>query len=112
MTLVKLCELDDIGEMEARGFVGRVDGKQRNIFAVRKAGNYYVYLNQCPHNGSLIDHIQGKFFNVDGTLLRCGMHGALFEIEDGNCIDGPCSGKSLTPVLSQAREDGLYIEET
>ena len=112
MTLVKLCELDDIDDLEARGFVGRVDGKQRNIFAVRKAGAYYVYLNQCPHAGALIDHIQGKFFNGDGTQLRCGMHGALFQIEDGECVDGPCIGKSLTPLPSVTKEDGLYIEES
>lgn len=112
MPLVKLCDLNDIGEMEAKGFVGRVDGKQRNIFAVRKDGSYFVYLNHCPHAGALIDHIQGKFFSGDGSLLRCGMHGALFQIEDGECVDGPCLGKSLTPVPSQTQEDGLYIEET
>jgi nitrite reductase/ring-hydroxylating ferredoxin subunit len=112
MTLVKLCELEDIADREAKGFIGRVDGKQRNIFAVRKADNYYVYLNHCPHAGALIDHIQGKFFNGDGTLLRCGMHGALFQIEDGACTDGPCMGKGLTPVPSEAKADGLYIEET
>lgn len=112
MTFVKLCELDDIADMEAKGFVGRVDGKQRNIFAVRKADTFYVYVNQCPHAGALIDHIQGKFFSGDGSQLRCGMHGALFQIENGECTDGPCLGKSLTPLPSEAKEDGLYIEET
>ncbi len=112
MAQVKLCDLDDISELEAKGFVGRVDGKQRNIFAVRKADTYYVYVNQCPHAGALIDHIQGKFFNGDGSLLRCGMHGALFQVEDGKCVDGPCSGDSLTQVPSEAKPDGLYIEET
>ena len=112
MPLVKLCAPDEIADMQAKGFIGRVDGKQRNIFAVRKNGAYFVYVNQCPHAGALIDHIPGKFFNGDGSLLRCGMHGALFQIEDGVCVDGPCSGKSLQPIASEVRADGLYIEET
>jgi nitrite reductase/ring-hydroxylating ferredoxin subunit len=112
MTLAKLCDLEDIGEGEAKGFVGRVEGKQRNIFAVRKDGNYIVYLNFCPHAGALLDHIQGKFFNGDGTLLRCGMHGALFRIEDGEGVDGLCVGDQLTKLPSETKEGGLYIEET
>lgn len=112
MNFVRICALDDIGEMEAKGYIGRIDGKQRNIFAVRKDGTYFVYINKCPHAGALIDHIQGKFFNGDGTLLRCGMHGALFRIEDGECVDGLCLGKSLTPIRSEIRDDGLYVEES
>ena len=112
MTFVKICELDDIGDMEAHGFIGRIEGKQRNIFAVRKDGAYYVYVNKCPHAGALIDHIQGKFFTGDGTQLRCGMHGATFRIEDGECTEGLCLGQSLTPMRSETRDDGLYIEES
>ena len=112
MPFVKLCDRDAIGDGEAKGFIGVVAGKQRNIFAVRKADDWFVYLNQCPHAGALIDHIQGRFFNGDGSLLRCGMHGALFRIEDGACVDGPCLGKSLTPLPCDVRDDGLYVEES
>lgn len=112
MTLVKLCDLNDIADNEAKGFVGRVDGKQRNIFAVRKGDAYLVYLNCCPHAGALIDHIPGKFFNGDGTLLRCGMHGALFRIEDGECVDGLCVGKKLARLPSETNEDVLYLDES
>jgi nitrite reductase/ring-hydroxylating ferredoxin subunit len=112
MTLTKICDLEDIGDGEAKGFVGHVEGKQRNIFAVRKGADYLVYLNFCPHAGALLDHIQGKFFNSDGTLLRCGMHGAVFRIEDGECVDGICVGEQLTRLPSETKEDGLYLEES
>ncbi len=29
---------------------------------------------------------------------ECGQHGALFEIETGQCVDGPCEAKSLEPI--------------
>lgn len=101
----------DLAEMEARGYVGRVAGMQRNIFAVRRDGEIYVYLNQCPHAGSLIDHIPGKFFAPDEVHLRCGMHGALFRIEDGVCVDGPCLGESLKRLPIEIRDGGVYLEE-
>jgi nitrite reductase/ring-hydroxylating ferredoxin subunit len=97
--------------MEARGFVGRVDGKQRNIFAVRRNGEIYIYLNQCPHVGSLIDHIQGQFFAPDGVHLRCGMHGAIFRIEDGVCVTGPCEGESLRRLATEIRDGGVFLVE-
>jgi nitrite reductase/ring-hydroxylating ferredoxin subunit len=112
MTQLKLCDVSEIGELEAKGFVGRVDGKQRNIFAVRKDGEYLVYLNCCPHAGALIDHIPGKFFNKDGSLLRCGMHGALFRIEDGECVDGLCAGDQLTRLPAEVKEGALYLTES
>ncbi|HZM08341.1 MAG TPA: Rieske (2Fe-2S) protein, partial [Methylocella sp.] len=30
--------------------------------------------------------------------LRCGRHGARFEIDTGICVDGPCQGASLESV--------------
>lgn len=107
----RICEADEVGEMEARGYVGRVDGMQRNIFAVRQSGELRVYLNKCPHAGALLDHIQGQFFTPDGTHLRCGMHGAIFRIEDGACIDGPCEGAFLTPLPYEIRDGGVYLTE-
>jgi nitrite reductase/ring-hydroxylating ferredoxin subunit len=104
-----ICAADEIGELEARGYVGRVDGMQRNIFAVRQDGELRLYLNKCPHAGALLDHIQGKFFTPDGGFLRCGMHGAIFRIESGECIDGPCEGAKLTPLVFEERDGEIYL---
>jgi nitrite reductase/ring-hydroxylating ferredoxin subunit len=104
-----ICAADDIGEMEARGYVGRVDGMQRNIFAVRQGGALQLYLNKCPHAGALLDHIKGQFFTPDGGFLRCGMHGAIFRIETGECIDGPCEGAKLTPLAFEERAGEIYL---
>ena len=105
----RICAADEIGEMEARGYVGRIDGMQRNIFAVRQNGILHLYLNKCPHAGALLDHIQGQFFTPDGRFLRCGMHGAIFEIADGACIDGPCQGARLTRLVHEERDGAVYI---
>ena len=79
--------------------VARVAGKQRNIFVIRQGGDVHAYVNWCPHNQVLIDQIPGQFFNSEKTMLRCSKHGALFQINDGLCVEGPCEGESLQPSM-------------
>lgn len=77
------------------------DGEARpfRIFIVRTKDDAFVgYVNACPHQGVWLNFGAGEFFNADQTLLKCGRHGAQFEIETGVCVDGQCSGKSLEPI--------------
>ena len=104
----QLCNLEDIPENGAKGMVATVDGKQRNIFIVRSKHRVHVYLNWCPHNQVLIDQIPGEFFNENNSLIQCSKHGALFRIEDGYCVEGPCHGESLQK-LSCELENGLIF---
>lgn len=109
MEKTRLCGPDDIAEGDAKGFVARVGGKQRNIFVVRRDGQYFAYLNYCPHAQNLLDHTPGVFFNADHSLLRCSFHGALFRVEDGFCVEGPCEGDSLQPLTVEAGNDGVVL---
>jgi len=59
---------------------------------------FFGYVNVCPHKGSWLNFGDGSFFSRDRAFLRCGRHGALFEIESGLCIAGDCKGDSLEPV--------------
>ena len=108
MPLTELCHLDDIPENGAKGMIATVDGKQRNIFIVRRKGRAYAYLNWCPHNQVLIDQIPGQFFNQDRSLIQCSKHGALFRIEDGYCVEGPCLGESLKRLPCESK-NGLIL---
>jgi nitrite reductase/ring-hydroxylating ferredoxin subunit len=62
------------------------------------ADEYFGYVNSCPHQGIWLNIGAGEFFARDRAFLRCGRHGANFEIDTGLCIDGPCRGKSLEPI--------------
>ena len=69
------------------------------VFVVRTAADEYLgYVNACPHEGIWLNVGAGEFFSRDRAFLRCGRHGANFEIETGLCVEGPCRGKSLQPV--------------
>lgn len=101
-----LCRLDDIEDGEGKGFVLGEGTARREIFVVREAEAVYGYENVCPHAGTPLDWEPDRFMNADGSYLMCHTHGALFRIEDGYCVAGPCAGTSLTPVAVRLAEDG------
>lgn len=103
-TMMTLCRIDEIEEGSARGF--DVDGKM--IFAVRKDDRIHVYYDYCPHLGTPLEWQEDRFLDPDGALIQCSTHGALFLIENGFCIAGPCKGKSLRR-LSHATGGGCLL---
>ena len=105
----KICKFDEILDNDAKGFVATVEGKKRNIFLARKNGKIFAYLNWCPHNQVLIDQIPNKFFNKDNTYILCSKHGALFEIDGGLCIEGPCEGEKLKSLEIKMEGGTIFI---
>lgn len=85
-------------------------GAQRcEIFLTHKDGALYAYVNDCPHIHSPLDWQPDRFLNRENTHIKCGTHGALFELADGRCIEGPCVGRKLTPVPISLTATGVVI---
>lgn len=103
---VSLCHQDDIPEGEARGF--ELSGKY--IFAVCKDGELFVYYNYCPHLGTPLEWQDHQFLDPAGTLIQCSTHGALFQIENGHCIAGPCRGKNLKAIRHTIGNGHLAVD--
>jgi nitrite reductase/ring-hydroxylating ferredoxin subunit len=59
-------------------------------FAVMIDGKVRAYRNACPHTGSPLDWLPGRFFSADGHELVCATHGARFDPLTGACLSGPC----------------------
>ena len=93
MTEHALCPLDDIAGGSA-GF--EIAGKL--VMAIRQGDTVFAYVNSCPHVGTPLDMWPGRFLTRDGEYILCATHGALFRIEDGHCVAGPCVGRGLTPI--------------
>lgn len=87
----------------------KIKGKIIKGFVVRKGKGFYAYQNLCKHLPVTLDLNDNSFFNHDKTLLQCQMHGALYEMESGLCVGGPCEGATLKVLPLQETETQLII---
>lgn len=106
---IRLCALSDIKDGNSGGFFAERDDKMTGYIVVRKGDAAFVYVNSCPHVGSPLDFAPGRFLNPDKSMILCSTHGALFRIEDGHCVSGPCAEQSLTKVAHEVRDGEIYI---
>lgn len=103
---VDLCHSSDIPEGESRGFDIEGNG-QDSLFIVRVKGKLYGWQNACPHiDGAPMAWRKDAYLNGKKTHIACHAHGALFELETGVCIQGPCLGKRLQAVEIIEHESG------
>jgi nitrite reductase/ring-hydroxylating ferredoxin subunit len=94
---VRLCRLDDLPDVGARGFVLQIGDARFHGFVVRRGLQATGYVDRCPHMGFPLVQVLDAYLTADGQWLQCAWHGALFEPETGRCVAGPCAGASLTP---------------
>jgi nitrite reductase/ring-hydroxylating ferredoxin subunit len=102
-----LCHIDDLAEDSSKGF--ELGGK--SLFAVKKDGQIFLYHNQCPHLGVELNWQEDQFLDMDNALIQCATHGALFIIEDGECVSGPCQGRRLEPVPFEIVDQRLKLKD-
>jgi len=102
-----LCAIDEISDPGARGFeIG-----EQHIFAVKRDGEIFVYVNSCPHIGIPLEFLPDDFLDSEQRFILCANHGALFEIDSGACVAGPCPGQSLIPVPFTVNNGVIEVNE-
>jgi nitrite reductase/ring-hydroxylating ferredoxin subunit len=105
-----LCRLDDIPDGASRGF-GPAPGGFTGLFAIRRGADAYVYVNACPHVGVALDWTPDDFLTADRKLIVCSTHGALFAIETGQCVQGPCKGDKLESVAATVEGGWILVPD-
>lgn len=106
---IVLCNKSDLPEGESRGF-DIDDNGQDSLFIVRVKGKAYGWKNACPHiDGAPMAWRKDAYMNAKKTHIACHAHGALFELETGVCIQGPCLGKRLQAVELIEHENGQIM---
>ena len=106
----RLCCLHDLADPGSRGFTLQTTEGWKDIFVVRRGEAVYAYMNSCPHTGSPLDWQPDQFLNLDRTLIQCATHLALFRIDDGYCVAGPCAGQALAAVAVTLEDDWVVVE--
>lgn len=109
---IALAQLDDIpdpGSVAVQVTVG--DGKRMALMLIRQGDTVFGYVNSCPHIGTPLDFTPGKFLTREKDFILCATHGALFRIEDGVCVSGPCAGQGLEAVHVAVQGGKIVMEK-
>ena len=105
----KLCRLNDIEDPGSRGFSIETALGALELFVIKRNGAVFGYQNTCPHTGVCLDWMPHRFLDIDKTLIICATHGALFEIDNGHCVSGPCLGEKLTSLRLEVADNVVFL---
>ncbi len=102
-----ICKTEQVDERDARSF----DTTKGEVIVTQRDGKFFAYQNRCPHLGVSLEFQENQFMDMDREFLICANHGALFQVEDGMCVFGPCQGQSLTALAIEVHSDGgIYLK--
>jgi nitrite reductase/ring-hydroxylating ferredoxin subunit len=101
-----LCSIGDIPDGGSKGF----DVAGHKLFAIRQKDNLYLYRNSCPHLNIPLEWEADQFLDSSNSMIMCANHGALFVIQTGKCVTGPCTGRALTPVAYRLDNGNIFID--
>ena len=96
----RLCRLDELDDPGARGFGFEAEGEGAwpfRGFVVRVGAQVLGYVDACPHVGAPLDPDGQRYLTRRGDHIVCANHGALFRVDDGLCVGGPCVKRALRP---------------
>lgn len=101
-----LCPSRSLAPNSSLGF--DIDGCK--LLAVHRNGIAYFCIHRCPHRGIPLEWHPDQFLDDSASLIQCATHSALFLIESGECIAGPCAGKNLKALRGREDEHGLWVD--
>ena len=105
-----LCKTSDIEDPGSKAFELKIKRKTQAIFVVHKEGEFFAYYNDCPHTGATLEWQEDQFLDLDKALIQCATHDALFIIDSGECIAGPCVGDALKSLPLPVIDDTLHLD--
>lgn len=106
-----LCRFEDLGDPGSLAVSIGSGHWPLRAFVVRQGLHAFAYVNRCPHAGHPLDWLPDRFLNADESLIQCASHGALFTLESGHCVVGPCAGKRLIAIEVQVVAGSVVLKE-
>lgn len=107
MSLQPLCHVADLPNPGSREL--KIAGE--TCFVVRRGQSLFVYHNHCPHTGAPLNLMPDHFLDYDRQYIQCSTHGAVFEMDSGKCVAGPCTGQYLDMVPCYTENGALYLKK-
>lgn len=103
----EIISIDQLAEGEAKGF----ELGEKSYILVRRNGELFAYINRCPHRGVRLEWQPDQFLDYEKQFIQCSTHGALFTIETGLCVAGPCLGKRMESIPVKIEAGRVLIQD-
>ncbi len=106
---VLVCTLADLKESGCFSWENAINKPPVQYFLIYHENKVHSYLNRCPHTGVNLDWLPNQFLDSNNEFIQCATHGALFRIEDGRCLQGPCVGDQLQIINNEVIGANIYL---
>ena len=107
----RISSLSELRAKKAIKFSYRQEGISREGFVALFQEQVVAYENVCRHVPITLDYGDARFFNSNETHFVCQTHGATYEPMTGKCIEGPCVGASLKPLVVELRGEEIWFQD-
>jgi len=105
MTQHFICDINELEEGQSRGF----DINDIEFFIIKSNNEIKAYRNHCPHLGVPLNWQEDDFLSLDNSHIQCATHGALFTLDKGQCIAGPCIGQALQSLATTQEDSRVFL---
>jgi len=111
-TRVRACERAALQPGEVRTCVLPLGADKRPreaLLLLGSDGEPRAYVNRCRHLPIPIDAGSRSYLTNDKQHLLCGTHGALYQLDDGKCVAGPCLHMELERLPIEIEDGTLFV---
>ncbi len=96
----------------AKTLVVPCDELPHSVVLIKYEDSIKAYENNCPHQDVPLNEAYKIDVNPFDKTMKCSVHDAFFNIEDGLCVEGPCINDELTTVAIEIDEQGdIYLAQ-
>ena len=106
-----LCTIEGLADPGTTNVVLGDPPDELDIVIVQEHGVRHAYINSCPHEHIPLETFPNHFLTEDKKHLLCSGHGARFALATGECVSGPCLGRSLIRLVTDERDGALYLAD-
>lgn len=106
-----VCESSELVDRCHVGIDLLYDNEVEAVVVFRFDGEVYAYINRCVHMQQRLDRERDSIFDDSGQLLRCSMHGLVYEPASGTAVGTRCNGERLRPVRVREQDGNVYITD-
>lgn len=104
-----LCKASEVTEKGKEVLVAR-ESASRYLMLFLHAGVVRAWVNACPHQGRPLNFAPDHFLLTPAHQLVCAQHGACFDLESGQCLEGPCRGAHLQSVPIRVDGEEIWLD--